>query len=156
MSIGSCRGTSGNGTSGLDSCFMDLRLRGVSSRKWHCIWLFLWPDVRNFLSQWLHSKGREPEIKTEVIDFILMLCARLWCQHWRYHCVALNHGSNFISLYHSMTFMKFYHCLWTCSRTYIKQTTASYLFKIMLQMEIHFTCVQSRVDFQTALGGKQL
>lgn len=66
MSIGSCKGISGTGTlffpirtlAGLRWCRIFLSSLCL---KWEAIWVFLWPEVRNFLSQCGQAKGLIPK-----------------------------------------------------------------------------------------------
>ena len=62
MRIGSCSGMSGSSISGFGARLMDRRgFLGDASLKCDCIWLFLCPDVLNFLSQCGQSNGLAPD-----------------------------------------------------------------------------------------------
>lgn len=65
MSMGSCKGMSGTGPLDFPTrTFVGLRwcLSFLSSVCLKCevIWVFRWPDVLNFLSQWGQAKGLTP------------------------------------------------------------------------------------------------
>lgn len=65
MSMGSCKGMSGTGTLVFPTrTFAGLRwCRSFLSSvclKCEAIWVFRWPDVLNFLSQWGQAKGLTP------------------------------------------------------------------------------------------------